>query len=811
MIYPNNFEQKIGFDQVRELIRKACISPMGEQFVDKIRFSASREIIEKMLCQAEEFKQILLFGKSFPNSNYFDLRDELARLKTPGSFIEQEALFDLRSSLITIQSILDFFNKNEKGTYPELEKLVEQVYLPVELIKKADRIIDDKGEIKSNASEKLAEIRKKLETKQRQVIKETKRAFELAKKSGWVPENAEMTLRNGRSVIPLHAADKRAIGGIIHDESSTGQTVFVEPSGSFEINNEIRELENEERREIIRILQQFTDELRPFIFDLTGCYRLLGLLDFIRAKAAFAISIGSEKPKLSNETELDLKKAIHPLLLIAHRAAKKEVVPLNLSLDKENRILVISGPNAGGKSVCLKTTGLLQYMLQCGLHVPASPDSIFSIFENLFIDIGDEQSLENDLSTYSSHLLNMKFFLNHATAKTLFLIDEFGTGTEPALGGAIAEATLEQMNRKLAFGVITTHYTNLKLLAQKTSGLQNAAMLFDSEQMQPLFQLSVGNPGSSFAFEIARKIGFPDKVLKNAATKTGGKHVTFEQQLQQLESDKLTMDKKQQEVQAADEFLSEMINKYTDLFEELEKNKKEIIREAKEKALAVISNSNKLVENTIREIKEAKADKEITRELRQELETAKEVLENEVAEPKKKKAKKPKKIKVQTIELEEEIKIPEVGDFVRIKDTDIVGELVSLTGDTAVLNVNQVRLKTSFSKLIYSPSAPKKETRQSYKSSHSGIMAEINKKVSDFNLTLDLRGQRGEEALHLLKKYIDDAILLSMGEVSILHGKGYGILRNLIREYLGSVTEIKSFKDAPLDQGGSGITRVNFK
>jgi len=811
MIYPNNFEQKIGFDQVRDLIRNACISPMGEQFVDKIRFSASREIIERMLKQSDEFKNILLFGEHFPSSDYFDLREELARLKTPGSFIEQEALFDLRSSLITIQNILQFFNKNEKGTYPELEKLVELVYLPHELIKRADRIIDDKGEIKSNASEKLAEIRKKLETKQRQVTKEIKKAFELAKKSGWVPENSEMTLRNGRSVIPLHAADKRALGGIIHDESSTGQTVFVEPIGSFEINNEIRELENEERREIIRILQQFTDELRPFIFDLTACYRLLGLLDFIRAKANFAISIQAEKPKLSNETELELKKAIHPLLLIAHRAAKKEVVPLNLSLDNESRILVISGPNAGGKSVCLKTTGLLQYMLQCGLHVPTSPDSIFSIFENLFIDIGDEQSLENDLSTYSSHLLNMKFFLNHATAKTLFLIDEFGTGTEPALGGAIAEATLEQLNIKKAFGVITTHYTNLKLLAQKTEGLQNAAMLFDSEQMQPLFQLSVGNPGSSFAFEIAKKIGFPAKVLKNAETKTGGKHVTFEQQLQQLESEKLTIDKKQEEVRVADEFLSEMINKYTDLFEELEKNKKQIINEAKEKALAVISNSNKLVENTIREIKEAKAEKETTRELRQELETTKEELEKEIAEPKQKKAKKPKKIKVETIELEEEVKIPEIGNFVKIKDTDIIGELISIVGETAMLNVNQIRLKTSFSKLIYSPSAPKKVIKQSYKSSHSGIMAEINKKVSDFNLTLDLRGQRGEEALHLLKRYIDDAILLSMGEVSILHGKGYGILRNLIREYLGSVTEIKSFKDAPLDQGGAGITRVYFK
>ncbi len=804
MIYPRNFEQKVGFDQIRELISEACISPMGKRFVGNIRFSTKQEIIEKMLDQTVEFQQIISLGSQFPSKDYFDLREEIAPLKTPGTYIEKEALFDLRSSLTTIQDILHFFNESEEIAYPELKKLVAQVFFPDELLPLADAIIDNKGEIKDTASAKLSEIRSSIASKLRQVLRETKKAFTLAKKSGWVPEHAEITIRNGRSVIPVHAADKRALAGVIHDESSSGQTVFMEPTGSFEVNNEIRGLESEERREIIKILIQFTDRLRPHIDALIGAFRFLGLMDFIRAKAIFSQRIDAEKPKLSIGKSMQFHAAIHPLLLLSHKAQDKEVVPLELWLNEENRILIISGPNAGGKSVCLKTTGLLQYMLQCGLPVSASPNSEFRIFDRLFIDIGDEQSLENDLSTYSSHLLNMKHFLRHANNNTLLLIDEFGTGTEPQLGGSIAEAILEQLNKKEAFGVITTHYTNLKLKAERSEGMINGAMLFDSNAMQPLYKLQIGKPGSSFAFEIAKKIGFPSFVLRNAKKKSGGKHVRFDQQLQQLETDKLSLSKKQEQLDSADESLSRMIEKYTNLTQELQQSKKQIISEAKQKALDIIANSNKAIEKTIRDIKEAKAEKGQTKILRKELTEKKEQLQTEVA-----------KTKPKITQQVEEIAEPEktgtlkAGDFVQVKDTDIIGELILIEGDAVLVNVNEVKLRTSLDKLVWAK-APKK-TAKIRSSAFSGISRDINEKANHFSLSIDLRGKRAEEALSILGKYIDDAIMLSMKEVSILHGKGFGILREIIREYLQSVPEIQKFNDAPLDQGGAGITRVVFK
>ena len=803
MIYPHNFEQKIGFDQVRELIHSHCISSMGERFVDKIRFSTNFAVIEKLLNQLNEFKEILISGKQFPAKDYFDLRDDIALIKTPGSYIEQYALFNLRSSLKTIHEILLFFEKTEDDAYGELKLLVAQVDFPEHLIPLADRIIDDKGDIKNTASTKLKEIRVQIEAKNKQVIKEIKRSFEQAKKSGWVPDNSEITIRNGRSVIPMHVADKRALGGIIHDESSSGQTIFIEPTGSFELNNQIRELENEERREIIKILTLFSDELRPYILDLHSAYRFLGLIDFIRAKALFTRQIQGEKPVLSTQKTLDLRKGVHPLLFLAHEKAHKEVVPLDLELDETNRILIISGPNAGGKSVCLKTVGILQYMLQCGLHIPCSPDSTLPVFDRLFIDIGDEQSLENDLSTYSSHLLNMKFFLNKGNEHTLFMIDEFGTGTEPLLGGSIAEATLEHLNQKRAYGIITTHYTNLKLAAQKTQGLLNGAMLFDSKAMQPLYKLQIGNPGSSFAFEIARKIGFPEGVLKKAKHKSGGKHVSFDQQLQQLEVDKISIGKKEKELHSMDEHLSEMVEKYTNLLEDVRKNKKHIIDKAKQEAYEIVAESNKAVEKTIKEIKEVKADKKKTLDIRKKLDEKKVGLRKEVVDKKR-----VEKATIQKDEIEGQV---EVGDIVKVKNTDIIGELLAIEGKDAFLDVNDVRLRTSVSKLVKSTKKSIGKSGFRAKSAHNNIMNDINERAAHFKLNIDLRGYRGEEAISTLKKYIDDAILLSIGEVSILHGKGDGILRPLIREYLDTVDEIVTFGDAAIEFGGAGITKVHFR
>jgi len=817
MIYPKNFEHKLGFDTIREHIADNCISPMGKLFVDKIRFSSKEDIIKTLLIQTEEFMHILSFGESFPSNNYFDLRQELVRLKTQGTYIEQEKLFDLKSSLIVIRDIIKYFKNTEEEEYPELKKLCERVYIPENLLKVSENIIDDKGEIRDNASPNLREIRNKINAKSRLVLKETKKAFEKAKKSGWVPENTDMTIRNGRTVIPMRASDKRAIGGFIHDESASGQTVFVEPAGSFELSNQIRELENEERREIIKILLEFTDDLRPYISELISSYHFLGIIDFIRAKALFSRYISATIPTFSVDESFDIKDAKHPLLWLTLKKADKEIVPLDINLDANRRILLISGPNAGGKSVCLKTTGLLQYMFQCGLPVPVSPNSEMRVFKNLFIDIGDEQSLENDLSTYSSHLLNMKHFLKNANSETLFMIDEFGTGTEPQLGGSIAEATLEQLNKKGAYGLITTHYSNLKLAADKQEGLLNGAMLFDSKEMQPLFKLQIGKPGSSFAFEIAKKIGFPNYVLNRAKKKSGGKHIRFDQQLQQLETDKIMLQRQKQKVESADDELSKTVEKYTELLENLEKSKKQIIKEAKEEAQRIIENSNKAVEKTIREIKEAQAEKSKTKDIREELEDFKSKIGQEEKEPqpklreKKKSLKKEKKLDVQKpVEKKEDLSgKPNIGDFVKVKNTDISGVLTSISGDDVTLNVNEVILKTRYSKLERTQS-PKPKTKQ-HRSSYSGIVSDINKKAANFKLSLDVRGKRVDEALADLQRYIDDAMILSIKEVSVLHGKGNGILRPIIREYLQSVDEIQYFGDASLDMGGAGITKIIFK
>ena len=810
MIYPKNFEQKIGFDTIRTLLAEACVSDMGREYVSKIRFSVNPSLIDKMLLQTTEFIRMIETGNTFPTHNYIDLRPELARLKTPGTYLSQEALFDLKSSLHTLQNILAFFKNREAEEYPQLKLLVADIAIPDVLLEKADGIMDDKGEIRDTASTKLATIRQQMIVRQRQVMQEVRKAFSQAKKSGWLPENAEITIRNGRAVIPVKAADKRALKGIIHDESATGRTVFIEPVSGFEAANEVVELESKERREIVRILIRFTDDLRPYLVPLDEAYRILGLLDFIRAKAVFSNSIGASRPVITGKLRFSLKKGIHPLLYLSHKASGKTVVPLEMELDRENRLLLISGPNAGGKSVCLMTVGLLQYMLQCGLPVSASPDSEFRIFDRLFIDMGDEQSLENDLSTYSSHLLNMKFFLQHANSKSLILIDEFGTGTEPQLGSAIAEATLEQLIHKQTFGVLTTHYTSLKLIVERLDGTINGAMLFDVEALKPLYQLKIGKPGSSFAFEIARKIGFPQDVLNRARKKSGGKHLRFDTQLQQLEADKITLAQKQKEVSASDERLSQLIEKYTQLTRQLEAEKKQIIRQAKEEAHEIIQQSNREIENTIRQIKEAHADKEQTRKLRQQLEKNRDKLEKSLETKlagKKKRKKKTENQKPETFEILSTDSL-KPGDFVKVQGSGIVGELLAVEGKESFVNVNDIRLKIATDKLLKSE---KKPGRTSGKRSYSGIMQEINEKAAQFELTLDLRGRRADEAIELLTRYIDDALLLGAKEVSILHGKGYGILREIIRDYLQLVKEIERFGDAPIQLGGAGITKVWFK
>ncbi|MCB2221261.1 MAG: Smr/MutS family protein [Bacteroidetes bacterium] len=807
MLYPKNFENKIEFDQIRSKLDESCFSDQGKRYAGKVRFISDYEQLKKRLDQTEAFRQLLLIQPNFPSQDYFDLTNELNRIQIQGSYIEQEKMFDLKSSLSTIIDIIAYFSTTEASSFHAIKELADQINVDKSIPIKIEQLIDEKGEIRDNASARLSEIRKKIKSKLSAVDRKINQTLKAAKQSGWIASDVEVTIRDGRPVIPIPATHKRKIKGFVLDESATGQTVYLEPGEVLELNNEIRELQNAERREIIHILKTFSEFIRPYIQELTEAYRLVGMLDFIRAKARFAIEIRAVKPKLHGHPLINWQKAMHPLLFLHHEKMGKKVVPLNIHLNSDQRILVISGPNAGGKSVCLKTVALLQYMLQCGLLIPVQPDSEAGLFKNMFIDIGDEQSLENDLSTYSSHLLNMKNFVLNSDAYSLFFIDEFGTGTEPQLGGAIAEAILENLNHKQVFGIITTHYANLKVLAREGNGIINGAMLFDAEKIEPLYELKIGQPGSSFAFEIAKKIGFPKKILKLAEQKTGTQQLDFEQQLQQLDLKKREIQKKEEELRLADSFLSEMIDKYEKLSGDLETSKSEIIAKARKEALEVIESSNKLIEKTIKDIRESQADKSRTKAMRKKIEKkAAEIsgkkAKHEPAQQKKeivtsKKAKKDTQIKI--------------GDLVKVPEQNITGEVTSILDDEIIIAFNSISFRTQLSKVEKIKGKSENQPITKRKTSYSGIMDDMNDKLSNFKLQLDVRGKRGEEALELVRQYIDDAILLNIREVRILHGKGFGILRNLIHDYLKSVSEIKQFKDEHIERGGSGITIVILK
>ena len=797
MIYPNNFEQKTGFNSIREMMAGHCISPMGLEKVEALSFSTDRTLIVRSLEQTDEFRRLLQTGVPFPVRDFHDLREAFHRIQIEGTCLGVEDLFALKPSLNVLEAILRFGRSESADDYPQLKTLIENIFIDRAIFTEANRLVDDKGEIPDNASPELAEIRQSIRRKQGSIEKRIRQIMGDAKTAGWVDQKSEITIRDGRLVIPVKAADKRALRGFIHDESATGQTVYIEPAEIFDTSNEIKELEYAERREIHRILTAFTRLLRPYLSELRKAWVLLGDIDFIRAKALLANEIGGVKPELRDTPYINWQQARHPLLEKKLKAQGKQVVPLDLQLNENERILVISGPNAGGKSVCLKTAGLLQYMLQCGLMPPMRIDSECGLFESIFIDIGDQQSILDDLSTYSSHLINMKALLENADANTLFLIDEFGTGTEPQLGGAIAEAILLELNKKQAFGMVTTHYANLKLLADHHEGIINGAMLFDTRYMQPMYMMMTGKPGSSFAFEIAKKIGFPRQILDDAANITGDQHLKFEKQLQQLEVDKKAIRKKEQDLRIADQLLTEVVEKYKGLLAELEGKKKQYLRNAATEAQELIEKANSQIERTIREIKEAQAEKTKTKEIRQNLEKTKEEIAKkakEVAEQKKK---------------EEAEAVLKVGDTVCIDDMQVVGEILAISDTDATILFDTVRLRTSPDKLRKVSRAVARKTQRQWK---AGLIAdELSEKAEHFDLTLDVRGKRAEEALDIVDKYLDEAKLLSIKEVSILHGKGNGILRKLIREKLSHMHEVERFCDASLETGGTGITRVYFK
>jgi DNA mismatch repair protein MutS2 len=813
VFYPSNFEDKLSFTRIREMVEERCLSSLGIRLAKEMSFSFDFKKLQRNLQQTDEFRQVLISGRPFPSQDYLDVTDELSRIKTPGAFIFADHLFELLISLRTINECLQYFKSKEADKFPLLIELGRNIFVPTEIVAAANRIVDDKGNIKDSASEQLHTIRRSLSTKKALIGKRIAQIMQKVKTDGMTRDDAEVTIRDGHLVIPVNAVNKRKIKGYVHDESATGQTVYIEPAEIVDLGNELRELELAEKREIIKILTTITDLIRPWIEDLENAYHYLGVIDFLRAKALFALEIGGVMPELQKAPIIDWRKAYHPLLLLLHKAQHKKVEPLSITLNQQNRILIISGPNAGGKSVCLKTVGILQYMLQCGLLIPVHESSIAGVFKDLFIDIGDEQSLDNDLSTYSSHLMNLKHLLNHSHNQMLFMIDEFGSGTEPQLGGAIAEAVLENLNKHEAFGVVTTHYANLKMLGGTLPGVINGAMQFDVQHIQPLYQLQIGKPGSSFAFEIARKIGFPESILEEAILKTGTTQIDFDTQLQALEQERKALFKKQHELESADDMITEITDKYRDRLQTLEDSTKGIIENAKRQAKDIVQNANKLIENTIREIKEEQAGKEKTKIVREKIETFKTELENKKTEDFIQTVKQLDKEIRRTVEKEEEPqpvitgKQLKMGDNVRVTGQLSIGQIINIAGNKAEVVFGQMRMHTDLNKLEKVRKQDiKKEKSFSESGRFKGIMSDINDKMANFKLQLDLRGKRADEALEEVRHYIDDAILLSVSEVSILHGKGNGVLREIIRNYLSSVPEVKNFKDAAMDMGGNGIT-----
>lgn len=818
-------EHKLSFDKIRELVMAETTNRLAEQMVAEMTFSNNFDRVVRELHQTEEFRQILLMENSFPSQDFFDLSEELTRLKVGNTVIDQEALVDFKASLRTLSDCLRFLLRDDTDKYPHLRALAERVELDPNVLKRLNKIVDDKGEIFDDASPTLLDIRRQMNRKRNEVDAQISRSLSRAKREGWAPDNAEVTIRNGRMVIPMLDTHRRKIKGIIQDESATRQTAFLEPAEVVELNNDLRELEFAERHEIQRILAQFTDYMRPQLDTLVNAYWFLARIDFIRAKARFAITIHAVLPILNNRPMIHWLEARHPLLYLAFLSQKKEVVPFQLALDDDKRILVISGPNAGGKSVCLKAVGLIQYMLQCGLLVPCRETSEFGIFDHVFIDIGDQQSLENDLSTYSSHLQNMKQLLSFADGKTLFLLDELGGGTEPRSGCAIAEALMEELYRRHSYGVVTTHFADLKLLADRYEGIVNGAMLFDTERMMPLYRLSVGHPGSSFAFEIATKIGFPLDILESAESKVGGEMLNFEHQLQQIELDKQEIARQRTELEVSDNFLSEVIAKYQALTDKLENKKYDILSEARQQARQIIADANRTVERTIADIKESNAERERTQQAREQMRRDAEQLqqqqeahdrerqEHQRRHPGGEEKKNEHKTSSRPIPEPDTAEGPlQVGDIVRIDGNDTFGQLMELKGKKAVVESNSIRMTIPVDRLVKTrKKAIPVDKIQRQNNRFQSIYDDINEKRQQFSTTLDLRGQRAEEALSELRRFLDDAQLLSEKELRILHGKGYGILKTLIRQQLSSMSEVQDFASAPLNSGGDGVTVVHLR
>ncbi len=845
MIYPKTFESKIGFDEIRTLLKERCLSTLGKEMVDAIQPSGESDVINEWLTQVREFRRLQEEADDFPMHYFFDVRQAVARLRLEGTHLDEGELFDLRRSLDTINQIVNYLNRSDDDNdgeertypYPALHRLTEDVMTFPQLVQRIDTILDKFGKIKDSASPQLADIRRELSRTEGSISRTLNGILRAAQSEGLVEKDVTPAIRDGRLVIPVSQGLKRKIRGIVHDESASGKTVFIEPAEVVEANNRIRELEADERREIIRILTEFAKLVRPHVKPILESYKFLATIDLIHAKAELARLIKGIEPAVNAYPHIDWIQAAHPLLRLSLEKQGKSVVPLDIMLTREKRILIISGPNAGGKSVCLKTAGLTQYMLQCGLSVAIGERSRTGVFKNIFIDIGDEQSIENDLSTYSSHLMNMKQMMRYADDSTLLLIDEFGTGTEPQIGGAIAEAVLAQFCAKQAYGVITTHYQNLKHFADSHDGVVNGAMLYDRQQMRPLFQLSIGNPGSSFAIEIARKIGLPEDVIKAASEIVGSDYIQSDKYLQDIVRDKRYWENKRQTIHQREKNLEQTITRYENEVKELEQSRKDILRKAKEQAEEVLKESNKMIERTIKEIRESQAEKEETKKIREQLEAFKagvkeidtaandemiarkmrQIQERRARKEKRKREKEKENEKLKTSNQQSAnattspvaVAPLKQGDTVRIKGLSSVGKIESLDGKMATVIFGDMRTKMRAERLEHAE-APKKEEPRAYVTVGRQTRETMDEHKLNFKQDIDVRGMRGDEALTAVTYFIDDAILVGVKRVRILHGTGTGILRQLIRQYLATRPDVESYRDEHVQFGGAGITVVEL-
>ena len=860
MIYPSNYEHKIGFHEIRTLLRERCLSTLGQQEVDEMTFLTDSDEVNELLAQVREFRQLMEIATDFPLQYFFDVREAVSRIRLAGTHFEEQELFDLRRSLETINGIVNYLKvenpETEETKFPALSRLAEGTPVFPAIVRRIDSIIDKFGRIKDGATMTLAGIRHELQKTEGSISRTLYTILHAAQRDGLVDKDAAPTVRDGRLMIPVSPSVKRRINGIVHDESATGKTVFIEPAEVVEANNRVRELEAEERREIVRILTVFSDEVRPHVKEILESYHFLARIDFIRAKAELAKLTKAIEPQVEDYPHIDWIQAIHPLLVLSLAKQEKKVVPLDIALTIHHsppisHLLIISGPNAGGKSVCLKTVGLLQYMLQCGLPVPMSDRSKCGIFQNIMIDIGDEQSIEDDLSTYSSHLMNMKQMIRCCDERTLLLIDEFGGGTEPTIGGAIAEAVLKQFWQKKTFGVITTHYQNLKHFAEDHEGVVNGAMLYDRHEMQALFQLSIGQPGSSFAIEIARKTGLPEEVINDASDIVGRDYIQSDKYLQDIVRDKRYWEGKRQTIHQHEKRLEMRGERLEASIEEIEAERKAILRRAKEQAEELLASANKKIENAIREIREQQAEKEATRRIREEMEQFKQEVEGIDAkandelierkmrqiEERRKRKEERKKNRPQPLPTGKGDDAPSsegnsaqgvgdgpvlgVGSTVRIKGLTSIGTIEKVDGKQAtIIFGGGMRTKMRLDRL-----EPAKETKLelskteernaqiagSWANLGSGTRATIDSRRQNFHQDLDVRGMRGDEAINAVTYFIDDAILVGMSRVRILHGTGTGILRQLIRQYLATVPNVTHFRDEHVQFGGAGITVVDIE